>query len=192
MPRPAALALTLVLALPVTGGALAGCGNSRTPAPALSAPARVGGFRTLGYPSAGVTLAAPAAWTAIHGRPPMLVVITSGTAVIALWRYPRQAPLPAGTAALQRARRALTAAVASRSPGVEVIGSRAVRLDGRPAIELQALERIHGLLRRVSSTHVFASGAEVVLEEYAPPSVFANLDGSVFTPVRRSLLINGS
>jgi hypothetical protein len=35
--------------------------------------------------------------------------------------------------------------------------------------------------------HVYLPGAEVVLEEYAPPALFHRIDHAVFSPVKRSL-----
>lgn len=122
----------------------------------------------------------------------MIGVITSATAVIALWRYPRHQPVPTNPAMLTQARLALIAAVRATQPAVDVIGSRLLRVDGHPAVELDALERLHGLLRRVRSTHVFARRSEIVLEEYAPPDVFRAVEPSVFSAVRRSLVISAS
>jgi hypothetical protein len=171
---------------------LSGCGNSRTPVPSLLVPAPAGGFRTLSYPAAGVSLAVPARWTVIREHAPLLIAIASGGAVISLWHYVRGEPLPATRAQLERARRALLAAIRARQPAVRVIRSRVLRIDQRPAVELNALERIGGVLRRVRSTHVFTAGGEVVLEEYAPARVFHQVDHTVFSPVRQSLQIIAS
>jgi hypothetical protein len=46
---------------------------------------------------------------------------------------------------------------------------------------------VGGQLRRVRSLLVYLAGAEVVLEEYAPPAAFHSVDHLVFSPVRRSL-----
>ena len=134
----------------------------------------------------------PDRWTVIRERAPLLTAIASGGAVIALWRYLRSEAVPATRTALERARRSLLAAIRASQPGVEVIRSRVLRIDARPAIELNALERIQGALRRVRSTHVFTPSGEVVLEEYAPPNVFHQVDHAVFSPVRRSLRIIAS
>jgi len=40
--------------------------------------------------------------------------------------------------------------------------------------------------------HVYADGAELVLEEYAPEAMFSGVDHSVFSPVRRSLQLVGA
>ena len=171
---------------------LSGCGNSRTPVPSLLRPAPPDGFRTLRYPAAGVTLRVPGNWTVIGERPPLITVIASGGAVVALWRYPRSEPLPTTFGQLARARRRLLAAARARQPALRVIRSRALRIDHLPAIELDAFERVGGMLRRVRSTHVFVMGAEIVLEEYSPVALFHRLDHAVFSPVRKSLLMSPS
>jgi hypothetical protein len=60
-------------------------------------------------------------------------------------------------------------------------------VDGYPAIELDAFERINGRPRRVRSTHVFTGSSEVVLDEYAPAALFHSVDHAVFSPLKRSL-----
>jgi hypothetical protein len=164
----------------------AACGNSRTPAPTLATPVAPGGFRTLTYTAVGISLRAPRSWSVLPARGALVAVITSATAVIALWRYPRAAP-PPDRAALAVAARALLRAIRARQAGVKVLSWRLESIDSHPAIELDAIERIHRLVRRVRSTHVFALGEEVVLDEYAPPAIFHAVDHAVFSPVRRSL-----
>jgi hypothetical protein len=57
-------------------------------------------------------------------------------------------------------------------------------------VEVDALERVGKQIRRVHSVHVFVPHAELVLDEYAPPQLFAAVDRSVFVPVQRSLLVS--
>ena len=168
---------------------LAGCGNSRTPVPSATRPAAPGGFRTLSLPSAGVSIATPLNWTVSGRQAPLVLTVDSGTAVVALWRYARPAAAPAGMGGLRRARRALITAVRARDGGLRLLGSSFTRIDGARAIELAAIERIAGAVRRVISTHVYVRGAELVLDEYAPPAQFAAVDRAVFSPVRRSLAL---
>jgi hypothetical protein len=180
--------LLLLLCLVATAG-FAGCGNSRTPVPNPLAPVPPGGFRTLAIPATGVSVKAPRSWAAVTGHAPLVAVISSGSAVIAVWRYPRVSVPPADSAATLQAQQTLTKRARARDPRLEVIASRVLRIGGVPAIELEALERISGQLRTVRSTHVFLRGAEVVLDEYAPPRFFAGVDREVFAPVARSLLV---
>lgn len=170
-------------------GLIAGCGNARTRVPSLTRPGAAGGFRTLRFPATGVSFSAPRNWQVIPQRPPLVTVVASGNAVIALWRYPRGGPAPGSASLLAAARAALFAAIHSRQGSVSVIGSRTTRIGAAPAIEFDATELIGGRSRRVLSTHVFEGGDEVVLEEYAPPAVFPKLRHAVFARVRHSLAV---
>jgi hypothetical protein len=166
---------------------LAGCGTSRTIVPSLTRPLPPTGFREVRYSQAGVALRAPVNWGDYRSRAPLVASLASGNATIALWRYPRTTPPPADAAALEQARQALVAAARARDPGLTVIRSRAVQIDGAGGVELNAIERIDGAVRRVRSTHVYEPGAEIVLEEFAPPALFHWVDHVAFSPVRHSL-----
>lgn len=156
-------------------------------------PAVPDGFRTLGYPRAGITVALPGNWSVLSERAPEVAVASSGMAVIALWRFPRSEAPPVGSVELGDARDALLATAKSRDAGLKVIRSSLLMLDRQPAVELDAYEQIDGRLRRVRSVHIYLPGAEVVLDEYAPPAQFHSVDHFVFSPVRRSLrLLSGS
>jgi hypothetical protein len=171
---------------------VAGCGNSRTPVPSATQPAAPDGFRTLTRSYAGVRFSIPRNWTVTGQRAPLVVTVASGTAVVALWRFARRAPAPAGSRALAGARSRLVAAARARDRTLHVLGSNLARIHGASAVELDAIETIRGRPRRVSSTHLYVRGAELVLDEYAPPDLFAAVDRSVFVPVRRSLALLGA
>ncbi len=171
---------------------LAACGNSRTPAPSVSTPATPTGFRALSFPAAGLSLQAPNNWAVTAGHGSLITTVSSGAAVIALWRFPSSAPPPAGSAALRRAAQELVKAARARDPGMRVIGSEVTRIGGVPAVELDAVEQIAGRARQVRSSHLFEPRAEVVLEEYAPPGLFPGVDQAVFVPLGRSLLVTGA
>lgn len=180
-------ALAAILICPLA--ALAACGNSRTPVPSVSTPAPPTGFRALSFPAAGLSLQAPNNWavTAGHGR--LITTVSSGAAVIALWRFPSSALPPAGAVALRRAAQELVKAARVRDPGMRLIGSEVTQISGVPAVELDAVEQIAGRARQVRSSHMFEPRAEVVLEEYAPPPLFPTVDQTVFDPLRRSLVV---
>jgi hypothetical protein len=167
----------------------AGCGNSRTTAPNLTRPAAPTGYRTFRYPGVGLSLSVPSNWAAFHGKFPLVMVAASGGAEVALWRYRHPGPVPADPAGLARARTALLASVRAKQPGIDLLSSRTLLVNDRPAIVLEAIERIGGLLRRVRSVHLYAPGEEVVLEEYAPLPLFPSVSRDVFVPVRRSLVM---
>lgn len=177
--------LALLLVVP----AVAACGNSRTRPPNLARPAVPRGSRTLTYTKAGVTLVAPANWAVSGQKPPLLATVNSGAAIVAVWRYPRTAPAPATAGALDQTRSALIRSAQSRDTSLRLIRSRVGRLHGAPTVILDATERIADQERRVRSIHMFGSDAEVVVDEYAPPDIFASIDRVVFSPLRRSLTL---
>lgn len=165
---------------------LVGCG-SRTAAPQVSRPAAPGGLQVTSYPQAGFSLALPQNWTQVVAYRPMVALRTSNQAVIAFWRYPSRTPVPDTPARLRQAERRLLAVARGRDHTLRLINSSTDSVAGHPAIELRTVQRIGDQLREVVSTHIFAPGEEVVLEEYSPPRLFAGLDRSVFSNVRRSL-----
>jgi hypothetical protein len=177
----------IVLAAGATLAALGGCGDSRTPVPSLSQPAAPRGFHALGFTRSGVSLIAPKNWIVLAQRPPIVTVVASGAAFVTVWRYRRAAPPPTGTAQLDQTRRELIKAARAKDPGLTLIRATALTVDHRNAIELDALEQVNGRSRRVRSTHVYVSGAEYVLDEYAPPAMFHAVDHAVFSPIQHSL-----
>jgi hypothetical protein len=170
----------------------AGCGNSRTAVPSSVLPAAPGVFRVLAYARSGIVLKAPLDWGVRTGKAPLVATVSSGNAVIALWRFPRRSAPPADRAALRGLMSALVSESRSREPGLRVIHALRSHAGSAPAVELDAIERVGGELRRVRSIHVFVHGAEVVLDEYAPPTQFAAVNRAVFGPVRRSLALTGA
>ncbi|MBV9467602.1 MAG: hypothetical protein JO169_15935 [Solirubrobacterales bacterium] len=186
MRRPLAPLLVCTLAT------LAGCGDSRTPVPDLARPASPGGFQTLTYARAGVRITAPRNWAVAAAQAPLVATVASGDAVIALWRFARRVPAPRGAAGLARAGAALIAAARRRDPTLRVLHAGTLSVDGAPAVALEVIERISGQTDRVRSTHLFVPGAELVLEQYAPPARFPALQAAVFAPVLRSLTLLGA
>ncbi len=179
-------ALTALVAL-VALASLAGCGDSRTPVPSLSQPAAPRGFHTLGFNRSGVRLIAPKNWIVLPQRAPVVTVVASGAAFVTVWRFHRATPAPTSSAQLDQARGDLLRAARARDPRLVLIRASALTVDHRGAIELDVLEHINGRSRRVRSTHVYVPGAEYVLDEYAPPAMFHEVDHSVFSPIKRSL-----
>lgn len=183
--RPSAIAPVLALVGAVMS--LAGCATTRPYVPDLAKVTPASGFRTISYPGAGVALEAPRDWTVSAQRSPLVMVATSGPATVALWRYRTSLPLPVGPAALGQEERALVAAARARQPALRVVRSAVVQVEGRGAVELDTLQTLDGQPRRLRSMHIYLPGAELVLEEYAPPSLFHSVDHAVFSPVKRSL-----
>jgi len=179
------LPLAAVLAL-----LLAGCGAERLPVPDPARPAPPVGTRGAAFPQAGLRFQAPGGWAFEAGRPPLIATMVSGTATIAVWRYPRTEPLPDTAEQLEAARRQLEQAVRIRDPGFEQRRSRTLEIDGAPAVQITGTTTIAGRRRVVRSTHVYAKEAEVVVDEYAAEPDFGTVDRSAFRPLLRSLKID--
>jgi hypothetical protein len=145
------------------------------------------GFQQLAYRAAGVRLATPRSWTITPQSPPLVTVISSGEAVISLWRYP--GAFPRTIARAEHAYKRLIAAARRRQPKLHVLSAALRTFDGYPAVELEATEPIGNAERRVRSLHLFTPAAELVLEEYAPPNTFGRVNRLVFEHVWRSLAV---
>jgi hypothetical protein len=171
---------------------LAGCGNSRTPSPSVTQPSQPSGFHTLGYPRSGFALSAPNNWLVQQKSGPLVTTISSGDAVVAVWRFPRHTKPPTGAKALAKAAQQLIAAAQARDPSFQLIRSKIQTVDQAPAVELAGFERVGGQRRRVRSVHVFVPDAEIVLDEYAPPGGFHAVDHAVFSPVKHSLRLSSA
>jgi hypothetical protein len=159
---------------------VAGCGYSRTPVPSVVAPT---GLKGESFPRVGIDIFVPFRWTESVSLLPLAATISSGPAVISLWRYRRSAPPPSDALALAAARRALISAARARDPGLALIRSKLTRIGRAPAVVLDAFEQINGHRSRVRSVHIYVQGAEIVIDEYAPPSQFHTVDHDVFSPV---------
>ena len=105
-----------------------------------------------------------------------------------LWRYPRTQPLPR-TSDGACARRPGTC---SRRPGPGTRRSRPsrprrTRVDGHPAVEVRGTATVAGQPRRVRSVHIYAYGAELVVDAVVEPDQAARVGREVVAPLLRSL-----
>ena len=166
-----------------------GCGRERISAPDTIRPATPTGSAAEEFPQAGVFLERPGNWPFVPGKAPLVAAASSGTATVALWRYLRSEPLPRDDAELESAQRALEDAARARDPSFVVEEGRRLEVDGEAAIQLMGTETVAGQKRTVRSTHVYAEGAEIVLDAYAPEQEFARVDREVFAPMVESLRI---
>lgn len=167
---------------------VAGCGNDRTKPPSVGVPRPPEGLDTKTYGTFGFTIGVPHAWHLTTGTAPLLLTAQSGSATIALWRYPRtERHLPSSHAALVRALRSLLRAVRRRDPTFVLDHARVGPVAHRGALEIVGTETIDGVRRRVRSTHMFVRHAEVVVDAYAPAGVFAAVDRVAFVRVVHSL-----
>jgi hypothetical protein len=176
----------LLAALPLGG---AGCGNERQDAPNLPPAAQPSGQRLERLRGAGVAFTRPRNWRVSPGHAPQLVVVSSGRAFVTLWRYRRVESLPRSDEELVQARRALVNAARARDRTLRVLSARLVRHGAVPGIQLVATERIGSSRRQVRSTHLYADGAELVIDAYAPLDEFAQVDRTTFLPLLRSLRV---
>jgi hypothetical protein len=166
---------------------LSGCGYSRTPVPSVNSSVIPMQFTEEAFSRVGVVILVPRGWTETVSPLPLAATLNSGPAVIALWRYTRKAPPPSDRLALADARRALISAARARDPGLKVIRTKLTRIARAPAVVLDAFERINGRSRRVRSLHIYVHGAEIVIEEYAPPSQFHAVDHDAFSPLNHAI-----
>ena len=177
-----------MVVLAVGVAALTGCGDARTPTPDVTTPAAPSGQTIARFASAGLLLrAVPANWRVQPGQSPLVATISSGAGTLAIWRYQRTQPLPRTHAALRQALAALLATVRARDATFQPLRSKVTRIDHQPAIVLLGLATIDGNRRETPSTHVFAYGADVVLDAYAPAPAFVSSDRLAFLPMIRSM-----
>ena len=170
--------------------AFLGCGDRQVAAPDITSPKPPDGTHPTAYPAAGVSLQVPNSWRAEQGTSPLVASIASGTATVAIWRYPRTEPLPKKAKTLRAARDALVGAAHKRDRTLRISRAAVVRFHGRPALRLVGTETVGTQPRMVRSTHIFTDHSEVVVEALAPPDAFAELQRSVFAPLLRSLKIS--
>lgn len=186
MSRPAtALLATTAAALLGTG-----CGAVRVEPPDISRPFSTAGKAQREFPAAGLTFEAPADWAFDEGEGPLVASTSSGSATIAIWRYVRTEPLPRTQDELDEAGRALADAARTRDESFQLRESERVRIDGARGVQLVGIQRVAGQERQVRSVHLYAKGAEVVVDQYAAPRDFATVDRSIFQPLLRSLKID--
>lgn len=185
MSRRRSILVSLALA-----AVLAGCGNDRTPPPDVTTPGPAFGTIDQRYPGAGVRFQAPKEWRLVKGQPPLVATISTGTAMIAVWRYPRTEPLPRSAKALDEAKDRLVAAVQARDRTFKLARARTMHAARAPAVQLLGTETVGGEPRRVRSTHVYAHGGEVIVDAYAAPLDFDRVDRTIFRPLLRSLRVS--
>jgi hypothetical protein len=166
---------------------LAGCGNAQQQPPDVSTVARPSGTTPVSFDAQGIRFAVPGGWHVQGGQAPLVATVQSGPAQIAVWRYPRTEPLPATMAQLTQARDLLLQAAKARDGTFKESHTAITKVGGHPAIQVRGSETVAGQPRLVRSTHVYANGAEVVVDAFAPADVFGRADRDAFRPLVRSL-----
>jgi hypothetical protein len=165
----------------------AGCGNQQSQPPDASVPVQPAGSTPAAFATQGVRFAVPGGWHLLAGTAPLVATAQSGTAMVAVWRYPRTEPLPKTGAQLTQARDLLLQAAKARDTTFTAARTAITKLGAHPAIQVRGTETVSGQARTVRSTHIYAFGAEVVVDAYAPADVFGRVDRDAFGPLLRSL-----
>jgi hypothetical protein len=168
----------------------AGCGNQQSEPPDASTPVRPAGTTPATFDTQGVGFAVPGGWHMTPGPAPLVATVQSGTALITVWRYPRTEPLPKTGAQLNQARDLLIQAAKARDTTFQPAKTAITKLRTHPAIQVRGTETVSGQPRTVRSTHVYAFGAEIVVDAFAPAGVFASVDRDAFRPLLRSLRLS--
>ena len=166
---------------------LAGCGTHRSRPPDVLDPAAPRG--TVAKSADGISYRGPRNWQPLARAGSLVGGLVSNTATVAIWRYPRTEPLPADRAALEQARTLLLDSVRQRNPSFSLDAARTTRIGGAPGIEITGAQTVAGSGYSVRSMHLFAHGAEIVVDAYAPAHDFARVDRQVFRPLLKSLRV---
>jgi hypothetical protein len=177
--------LRALTAVAVSAVALSACGSDSADTPATTGAADSGAF-----PEQGVSFTPPADWSVHSGRGNLVATAQAGQATVAVWRYPRSQTLPKTRLQLQAARDALVSASKQRDVTFEQIKTAATEIAGEPAVQIRAKQHIAGHPRTVRSTHIYAHGAEYVIDAYADADSFRAVDAKVFRPLLRSLHVS--
>jgi hypothetical protein len=155
----------------------------------VTAPKAAFGWVRQDVPTQGVSFERPKAWRYSQGTPPLLGTMSSGLTTIAVWRYPRAEKLPQTLTELSAARDALVAAAKARDPSFKVIKAKGTRAAHHPAVVIVADETVAGQPRRVRSTHIYAAGAEVVVDAFAPADQYEQVETPIIIQLVRTFVI---
>lgn len=183
MRRPVSIALTAA----AVASLAAGCGSdssSSGPSPKPEQPTA--------FSARGVNFTAPTGWTVRRGTGNLVATVAAGDATVAVWRYPRGQELPTTKDELKAARDGLVAALDRHDDQFEAIKTAPTQIGGQPAVQVRARETIAGTVRTVRSSHIYAGGAEYVVDAYAPDRSFRAVDAQVFRPLLRTLTVQGA
>jgi hypothetical protein len=175
---PAALAAASLL--------LAGCGNDPLPTGDQAALGRPGQTKRFVAGGGAVSFRYPVSWIPQRGAPPRLAQLGSGSALVAVYAYPRT-DLGTDPGAIEASRRRLLASLHRRDPGFLVKGSTLTRVDGAPAVQVAGRGLIGGAPTVTRATHVYKPRVEWVIDAYATPDRFAAANRIAFAPLLASI-----
>lgn len=168
----------------------AGCGNARNQPTGLSQlgpPLSLVNFTSA---NGDVSFGRPSTWSVIGGTLPKVAQISSGTAVAAVYAYPRT-DLPQDRPGAEASRRRLIASLRKRAPSFDVEASRVRKIDGAVAVEIDGTGRIAGHRVRTKSVHAYKGAAEYVIDAYAKPKTFRAAETEAFEPMLATIRLGG-
>ncbi|HEU4977078.1 MAG TPA: hypothetical protein VFT50_18460 [Baekduia sp.] len=177
------------VSIALTAAALAalasGCGSTDE-LPAAPAP------HPTPFDAKGISFVAPAGWTVNRGTGHLIATVATGEGTVAIWRFPRKQELPDTKDELRAARDGLVDALTSKDDAFEAIATAPTEIAGQPAVQIRAHETIAGVVRTVRTSHIYAGGAEYVVDAYTDDSRFRDIDARFFRPILRSMKVEGS
>ncbi len=186
MRKLAAALISACLTLAVTG-----CGAERAEPPDLGQTEAPGAAVPYASPSGDVAFSYPVNWTLVPKQPPGTATVASGDASITVWAYQSVAGVTdPGSAGL--ARRRLLKSLQGRDPSFKVTSSRVRQVAGAPAVEIRGTGQIGGAPVQVRSLHLYVGRGEYVIDAFAPPEAFADLESTVFEPFISSVVVKGN
>jgi hypothetical protein len=169
---------------------VAGCGSDKTEPPDPAAVPEAQGTEEVSYPDEGVTFEAPRGWRRQEGEAPLVAALQTGSATLALWRYPRpESQMPVTHELLDDAKEALVVQIRRRDPSFELELAKLLHVGPKRAVQVLGVGNINGNRRMIRSTHIYTERSEFVVDAYAPETVFPRVDRQVFEPVLDSLEI---
>ncbi len=161
-----------------------GCGNERAEPADLD---QVGaGGETIRFEGSAVAFRHPKSWLAIGSEPPRYAQLSSGSALLVVYGYPRR-DLAMDSASVEASRQRLISSLRRRAPGFLVLGSEIGEVDGAPAVEIRGRGRVAGELVETRAVHVYTPAVEWVIDAYAGPRQFREANRIAFEPLLESI-----
>jgi hypothetical protein len=176
IPFLAACAATALLA--------GGCGNDRAEPPDLDQLGAGGEITRFEGPAVGFRY--PQSWLAIESEPPRYAQLSSGSALVVVYGYPRS-DLATDSASVEASRRRLISSLRRRAPGFLVLRSEIGEVDDAPAVEIRGRGLVAGEPVETRAVHVYKPGVEWVIDAYAGPKQFAQANRIAFEPLLESI-----
>jgi hypothetical protein len=154
-----------------------GCGNERAEPPDLD---QVGaGGQTVLFDGAAVAFRHPQSWIAIESEPPRYAQLSSGSALVVVYGYPRL-DLATDPASVEESRRRLISSLRRRAPGFLVLRSEIGEVDGSPAVEIRGRGLVAGEPVETRAVHVYKPAVEWVIDAYAGRRQFGRANRIAF------------